>query len=127
MTRKNLERLNTLKKFNVIVDDATEQAILSGMITVTDVLKEYGQSCCDWVVIDTKLPDEYTQDEQEFYSKYIANIISIGKERNVIIDSAEDKDNITIQIKHKDIWNEFQSSVGWIDNWYSYYLSLGRI
>ena len=42
---KNQEKVNKLKSFNVIVDNATEQAILSGMITVTDVLKEYGKEC----------------------------------------------------------------------------------
>ena len=122
---KNQEKLNTLKSFNVIIDKATEQAILSGMITVTDVLKEYGKECCDWVTI-AKPTSEYTQDEHDFFDKYIHNLLEMGKERNVVIDYAEDKDMITVQVKHEDIWADFQRSAGWAEEWYSYYLAWNR-
>ena len=124
---KNLSKLNELKKFNVIIDEATEQAILSGMISVTDVLKGYGKECCDWVVIDMNLPNEYTQDEKDFHDKYIHNLLEIGKERDVVIDYVEDKGNITVQIKHKDIWFDFQSSVGFVSEWYGVYLKWSRV
>ena len=125
--KNNRKALNWLKKFNVIVDKSTEQAILSGMITVTDVLKEYGENCCDWIVIHTGLPNEYTREEKEFYDKYIHSVLEIGKDRGVIIDYVEDEDTITIQVKHKDLWNEFDCSMGLIDEWYSRYLSWNRI
>ena len=122
---KNQEKLNTLRKFNVIVDKETEQAILSGMITVTDVLKEYGEECCEWVTI-TKPTSEYTQDEHEFFDKYIHNLLGIGKERNVVIDYAEDSNMITVPVKHRDIWNDLQRSVGWANEWYGYYLAWNK-
>ena len=121
MVKSNQEKLNTLKKFNVIVDEATEQAILSGMITVTDVLREYGQECCQWDII-YKPSNEYTFEEREFFDKFIYNLLEIGKERDVVIDYAEDKDTITVQVKHRDLWLEFQRDVGLANEWYGYYL-----
>lgn len=118
--------LNLLKKFNVIVDDFTEEAILNGMITVTDVLKEYGNSCCDWIVID-KPSKEYTLEERDFFDKYIYGLIEIGKDRNVIIDFVDSENEITLQVKHKDVWFDFQHEIGFVDNWYMQYLSMERL
>lgn len=126
MNRQN--SLNLLKKFNVIVDDFTEEAILNGMITVTDVLKEYGNSCCDWIVISKPTKEsEYTPEECDFFDKYMYGLIEIGKDRNVIIDFVDSENEITLQVKHKDSWFDFQCEVGFVDNWYSQYLSMERL
>lgn len=117
---KNEEKLNYLKKFNVRLDEETKQAILNGMISVKDVLS-MNKDCCDFVTI-LKPSDEYTLDEREFFDKYVHSILEIGQERDVVIDYAETDDEITVQVKHKDIWYDFQSNMGWIDNWYGYYL-----
>lgn len=125
MTKKNQRALNTLKKFNVIIDKETEKAVLNGMISVTDVLREYGKECCEWVRI--WIPSsEYTTEEQDFFDKFIYNLLNMGKEKDVVIDWAEDKDNqdIVVQVKHKDLWNDFQQEKGlWADLWYNYYLN----
>ena len=117
---KNEEKLNYLKKFNVRLDEETKRAILNGMISVKDVLS-MNKDCCDFVTI-YKPSDEYTLDEREFFDKYVHSTLEIGQERDVVIDYAETDDEITVQVKHRDIWNDFQSSMGWVDNWYGYYL-----
>ena len=122
----NQSKLDTLKKFNVIVDDVTEQAVLSGMITVTEVLREYGHTCCGWIVIQ-KPSNEYTTEEQEFFDKFIHNLLEIGKDRNIVIDYVESKTEITVQVKHEDLWNDLQSQVGWASEWYPSYLEWNKI
>ena len=88
-------------------------------------LKNTVKSVCQWVTI-TKPTSEYTQDEHDFFDKYIHNLLEMGKERNVVIDYAEDENEITVQVTPEDIWVNFQCSAGWAEEWYSYYLAWNR-
>ena len=125
---KNQAKLDYLKKFNVELDEETTQLILDGTITVKDVLDVNGKDCCDWVTIWKPSADsEYTQDEIDFFEKYIHSFLEIGKDRNVVIDYAETEQEITVQVKHRDVWNDFQFDMGLVDNWYMQYLNYNRV
>lgn len=123
---KNQAKLDYLKKFNVNLDASTKQAVLEGIITVRDILDMYGKDCCDWVVI-VKPDKEYTLEEREFFDKYIQSTLEIGQERDVVIDYTEDENEITVQVKHKDLWNDLQHDIGYVDNWYGYYLKYSKL
>lgn len=123
---KNQTKLDYLRKFNVNLDEDTEKAILDGIITVKDVLDMYGKECCGWVTV-FKPNKEYTLEEREFFDKYMQSILEIGQERDIVIDYVEDENDITIQVKHRDLWNDLQHDIGWVDNWYGCYLMYKRL